>query len=97
VKLPGGEEGLLISRPKPVIFATLSRVPRLRSIHEITMITFSSILARFGPTFGGVLGILLLSYGFIEPQRPWFTAGAILLGCAIIGARLNGGNEGKMP
>jgi hypothetical protein len=51
-------------------------------------ISTATILARFGPGFAGFLGVLLLMYGFIEPHRPWFLAGSILLGAAIIAARL---------
>jgi hypothetical protein len=51
-------------------------------------ISTSSILARFGPGFAGFLGVLLLTYGFAEPHRPWFVGGSILLGAAIISARL---------
>jgi hypothetical protein len=52
-------------------------------------ITTASILARFGPGFAGFLGVLLLMYGFIEPHRPWFLGGSILLGAAVIAARLS--------
>jgi hypothetical protein len=48
-----------------------------------------SILARYGPGFAGFLGILLLTYGFLEPHRSWSVAGSILLGGAIIAARLD--------
>ena len=51
-------------------------------------ISTSSILARFGPAFAGFLGVLLLIYGFLEPHRPWFIGGSILLGAAIIAARI---------
>ncbi len=51
-------------------------------------ISTASILARFGPGFAGFVGVLLLIYGFIEPHRPWFIGGSILLGASIIAARL---------
>jgi hypothetical protein len=55
-------------------------------------ITTTAILARFGPGFLGFLGMLLLIYGFLEPHRPWFLGGSILLGAAVIAAR-SGGNS----
>ncbi len=51
-------------------------------------ITPNAMLALFGPTFAAVVGILLLSYGFVEPHRPWFVAGSILLAAGIIAARI---------
>jgi hypothetical protein len=32
--------------------------------------------------------MLLLIYGFLDPHRPWFLGGSILLGAAVIAARL---------
>jgi drug/metabolite transporter (DMT)-like permease len=55
-------------------------------------ITPNSMLASFGPAFAAVVGILLLSYGFIEPHRPWFIAGSILLAAGIIAARIRQNN-----
>lgn len=52
-------------------------------------ISTKSVLARFGPGFTGFLGMLLLIYGFLEPHRPWFLGGSILLGAAVIAARLD--------
>jgi hypothetical protein len=51
-------------------------------------ITTVAILARFGPGFLGFLGMLLLVYGFLEPHRPWSLGGSVLLGAAVIAARL---------
>ncbi|MDZ4659561.1 MAG: hypothetical protein SH868_18475 [Bythopirellula sp.] len=58
-------------------------------------ISTSSILARFGPGFSGFLGILLMSYGFLEPHRPWFIGGSILLAAAVIAARLGVNRTGE--
>ena len=51
-------------------------------------ITTATILARFGPGFAGFMGVMLLIYGFLEPHRPWFIGGSILMAGAIIAARI---------
>ncbi len=36
-----------------------------------------------------------MSYGFLEPHRPWFIGGSILLAAAVIAARLGVNRTGE--